>query len=105
MYNLSRGSEMIEPKELVNIGLYKSEREVIEDGIRHILLSHPEYRIEIAVEKYKCEKLSLGKAADIAGVSLEEMKEILKDRGVSLKGPKSVEEIRADAKRARKAMR
>lgn len=96
---------MIEPKELVNIGLYKNEREVIEDGIRRILLSHPEYKIEIAMEKYKREEVSLGKAADIAGVSLEEMKEILKDRGVPLKDLEGVEEIRIDAERAGKAMR
>ena len=96
---------LIKTREFVDLGLYESERDVIEDGIRHILRSHPEYRIEIAVEKYKQEKASLGKAADIAGVSLEEIKEIVKSRGVSLKGPRSIEEIHRDAEQARKAMR
>ena len=96
---------LIKTREFVDLGLYESERDVIEDGIRHILRSHPEYRIEIAVEKYKQEKASLGKAADIAGVSLEEIKEILKSRGVSLKGPRRIEEIHRDAEQARKAMR
>ena len=96
---------IIKAKEFVDLGLYESERDVIEDGIRHILRSHPEYKIGIAVEKYKQEKASLGKAADIAGVSLEEIKEILKSCGVSLKGPRSIEEIHEDAEQASKAMR
>ena len=96
---------VIEPKKLVELGLYKSELEVIEDGIRHLLRSHPEFRMRIAVEKYKQEEISLGKAAEIVGVSLEEMKEILKDQGIFLKGPESPEEIQEDAQKAKKARR
>lgn len=62
---------MIHPKELIKIGLYGSEQEAIEDGIRHLLLSHPEYRIEIAIERYKVEEVSLGKATDLTGLSVE----------------------------------
>ena len=67
----------IKPTELVALGLYGNEQDMIDDGIRHIFRSHPEYKIEIAVKKYKQEEVSLGKAAYIAGISLEEMKEIL----------------------------
>jgi predicted HTH domain antitoxin len=95
----------IKPKELVDLALYKDEQEVIEEGVRHILRSHPEYRIEIAIKRYKEEAVSLGKAADLAGISLEEMKEILKTRGVALKAQESKEEIKEDAKRAREALR
>jgi len=91
----------IKPKELVDLALYKDEQEVINEGIRYILRSRPEYRIEVAVKRYKEESVSLGKAADLAGISLEEMKEVLRSRGVALKGPESKEEIREDAKRAR----
>jgi len=91
----------IKPKELVDLALYKDEQEVIDEGLRHILRSHPEYRVEIAIKRYKEEVVSLGKAADLAGISLEEMKEILKTRGVALKGPESKEEIKEDAERAR----
>jgi len=95
----------IKPKELVDLALYKDEQEVIDEGVRYILRSHPEYRIEIAIKRYKEEAVSLGKAADIAGVSLEEMKDILRTRGVAQKGPESKEEIKEDAKRAREALR
>ena len=91
----------IKPKELVDLALYKDEQEVIDEGLRHILRSHPEYRVEIAIKRYKEEVVSLGKAADLAGISLEEMKEVLKSRGVALKGPESRQEIKEDAERAR----
>jgi predicted HTH domain antitoxin len=95
----------IKPKELVDLALYKDEQEVIDEGVRYILRSHPEYRIEIAVKRYKEEAVSLGRAADLAGISLEEMKEVLRSRGVALKGPESKAEIKEDAKRAREALR
>ena len=91
----------IKPKELVDLALYKDEQEVMEEGVRQILRSHPEYRVEIAIKRYKEEAVSLGKAADLAGISLEEMKEVLRTRGVALKGPESKKEIKEDAKRAR----
>jgi len=95
----------IKPKELVDLALYKDEQEVIDEGLRHILRSHPEYRVEIAIKRYKEEVVSLGKAADLAGISLEEMKEVLNSRGVALKGPESRQEIKEDAKRAREVLR
>jgi len=90
----------IKPKELVDLALYKDEQEVIDEGVRYILRSHPEYRMEIAIKRYKEEAVSLGRAADLAGISLEEMKEVLRTRGVALKGPESKEEIKEDAERA-----
>lgn len=98
------GTKAIKPEELIELGLYKDEQEVLEEGIRHILRLHPEYKIEIAVKRYKKEEDSLGKAADIAGMSIEEMKEILKARGVALKGPESVQEVNDDAERTRHAL-
>ncbi|MCS3672835.1 putative HTH domain antitoxin [Salinibacter ruber] len=95
----------IEPQELVDLGFYDDEQHVIEEGIRHILRKNPEYKIEIAVERYEDETVSLEKAADIAGVSVEEMKETLRLRGVALKGPEHKEEINDDAERARRALR
>ena len=92
----------IEPKELVDLGFYKSEPDVIEDGIRHLLRSHPEFRMRIAVEKYKREEISIGKAAELSGVSLEEMMDILREQGILLKGSENAEEIQEDAQRAKK---
>jgi predicted HTH domain antitoxin len=51
----------IKPKELVDLALYKDEQEVIDEGVRYILRSHPEYRMEIAIKRYKEEAVSLGR--------------------------------------------
>lgn len=63
-------------------GSYKDKEEVIADAFRTLLEKKPELRIKLAVEKYKSGKVSLNKAVEIAGVSPEEFKEILKERGI-----------------------
>jgi predicted HTH domain antitoxin len=42
----------------------------------------PELKTEIGVELYKEGKISLSRAAEIAGTSLEGIKDVLKHRGV-----------------------
>jgi len=95
----------IDACELVEAGFYKDEGEVIRDGIRYLLLYHPEYRVKVAVERYKKGKISLGKAADIAGFSIEEMKELLRGQGIPLVWGEDVKEIIEDAENARESMR
>jgi len=89
---------MVMPIDLVAAGLYRTQEEVIVDALRHLLHVHPEYRIALAVHRYQTdEEISLGKAAQLAGVSQEEMKEILVDRGVPLRlGPASIEEAQKE---------
>lgn len=43
----------------------------------------PSCRIEKAVEMYKFQKISLSRAAEIAGVCFEEFKEILAIKGIT----------------------
>jgi len=95
---------MVMPVELVDAGLYRTEGEVVVDALRHLLHAHPEYRIALAVHRYQMdEEVSLGKAAQLAGVSQEEVKEILADRGVSLRlGPASIEEAKEEVATLRK---
>jgi len=85
-------------KDLVEARLYDSEEKVIEDAFRHFLLAHPDLRIAVAVHRYRTdEEITLAKAAAIAGVSLERMKEILEQHGVPLRlGPESAEEARKE---------
>ncbi|MBD3155596.1 MAG: hypothetical protein GF368_02985 [Candidatus Aenigmarchaeota archaeon] len=44
--------------------------------------TRPELKIAIAIEMYKENEISLGRAAEIAGLTTVEFKETLKDRGV-----------------------
>lgn len=87
-----------EMESLRQAGHYSNKEEILKDAFRALLESRPELRISIAVELYKGGKISLNRAARLAGVTAEEMKEILAGRGVALKrGLTKPEERRARA--------
>jgi len=63
-------------------GGYGSRSEVLEDAFRALLNENPGLRVEFAVKKYKSGSISLNRAAEVAGKSSEEFKDILEDRGI-----------------------
>jgi len=69
-------------KVLVRAGYYSSELEVIKDAMRSLFRENTELKINAAIELYKEGEVSLGKAAEITGVTTIEFKEILGKRGV-----------------------
>jgi predicted HTH domain antitoxin len=75
----------LEIEYLLKIGAYRTEGEVLKDALRQLLLSRPGYRIDIAVKLYTDDKISLGKAAELAGMSFDEMKDVLIQRGIKPK--------------------
>ncbi|KAF5414350.1 MAG: hypothetical protein C5S48_09055 [Candidatus Methanogaster sp.] len=75
----------LEIEYLLKIGAYRTEGEVLKDALRQLLLSRPGYRIDIAVKLYTDDKISLGKAAELAGMSFDEMKDVLVQRGIEPK--------------------
>jgi len=85
---------LVSVRDLVEVDLYPDEESVIRDALRSLLRTRPEMRLELAVRRYEAEEdLSLARAAEIAGVSYDQMKELLAERGVALRlGPRSVEE-------------
>lgn len=58
---------------------------MLKDALRQLLLSRPKYRIGIAVKLYTGDKISLGKAAELVGISFDEMNEVLMQRGIKPK--------------------
>lgn len=95
----------IKPKELVKLGLYPDERQVIADGVRHLLQAHPEYRQEIAIARYQRGEISLAKAAALAGLTLPQMQELLRERGVPIPlGPTTMKELHQDVQNAKRAL-
>lgn len=83
----------LEIEYLLKIGAYRTEGEVLKDALRQLLLSRPGYRIDIAVKLYTDDKISLGRAAELAGISIDEMKEVLMQRGIKPKlGIETIEE-------------
>ena len=88
---------------LVKIGNYQTEEQVIQDAISHLLKAHPEYRIQLAFHLYQHEEISVGKAAEIAGVSFERMKRLLLDHGIQPRlGPQTVAQAQKEAKTLRR---
>ena len=70
--------------------------------LRHLLRARPEARMELAVHRYQSEELSLAKAADLAGVSWSQMREILVEKGIPPRlGPETAEEAEGEAQALR----
>ena len=85
--------ETWQTRDFVSAGLYEDERDVVRDAMRALLSEKPQLRLELAIHRYRVEQVSLAKAAALAGVSWERMREILLSRGVQLcLGPETEEE-------------
>lgn len=48
---------------LVRLGLYRSREEVISDAVRNLLLNNRSLRLELALDLFKTDEVSLGRAA------------------------------------------
>lgn len=66
------------------LGWYRDKNDFITDAINTLLSAHRELRIAIACKLYENEEISLGRAAEIVGTSIEEMKKIISDHGIKL---------------------
>lgn len=81
-------------KDLVDAKLYPNHEAVIEDALRSLFQERPQLRIELAVHSYQSQDISLAKAAHLARVSFDRMKEILVKRGIQLRlGPEDMREV------------
>ncbi|MCL5996542.1 MAG: UPF0175 family protein [Chloroflexi bacterium] len=84
-------------QDLVDAGIYPDADAVVREALRVLWQERPGVRIDVAVFRYINEPISIAKAAAIAGVSFDRMKDILAERGVELRlGPKTVEEARQE---------
>ena len=79
---------------ITELGIYRDKDSFILDAINTLLSSHIELRISIACRLYENEDVSLGKAAEIVGTSIEEMKNILSEHGIKLKIGTSIPKTR-----------
>ena len=60
---------------------FKNKSELLDEAVKLILRSNQAIRVELAVNLYVQEKVSLAKAAEISGVTTPEFKEILAEKG------------------------
>ena len=77
---------------LVRIRSYGSREEVISDAVRALLVLKPGLKMEVALDLYKNRDVSLWRAAEMAGLCLEEFKELLANRSIRIEVGASNEE-------------
>ena len=88
---------MVTLKSLVQAGLYPNEETALEEALRVLWQERPQLRLDWAVFQYRSRQLSLARAAALAGVSFDRMKETLVQRGIQPRlGPVNLDEAREE---------
>jgi len=67
---------------LIRVGYYRDRDTLVGDAFRTMLEVRPVLKTEIAIELYTKERISLSRAAEIAGTSIEGFKNSLEQRGI-----------------------
>lgn len=89
---------MITAQTLVEAGLYPDEQSVIQEALRVLWQERPQLRIEWAIHAYQTNDISLAKAASLANISFDRMKELLVARGIQPRlGPETIAEALQEA--------
>jgi len=84
----------MEMRALVRDGHYVNINEALKDAFRTLLNVRPELKTSAVIELYKEGEISIGKAAEMVGVSTIEFKDILANKGIRRKvGSRSREEL------------
>ena len=93
----------IDVQELVNAGVYPDADTAMKEALRVLWQERPDIRIDVAVHRYRTEGLSVAKAAALAGVCFDRMKEILNKRDVPLRlGPETLSDARDELEALRR---
>lgn len=87
--------------QLVKSGLYPNEQAALRSALRALFQLNPQTKLRMVVSAYEVGDIGLGKAAEMLGVSQEEMKDILREEGAEIHlGPQTVKELLEDARNA-----
>lgn len=86
-----------ELRAVVRAGGYRSRKEAVGHALEVLLTANPHLRMSTAVELYHRRKVTLSRAAEVAGMELEAFKERLAKEGVPLRVDESPEEVRVGA--------
>ncbi len=90
-----------EIEQLVRSRLFPDQQAVMRSAMRALFQARPGLRLDMVVSAYTAGDISLGKAAELLGVSQEEMKDILAESGAAVHlGPRTAEEALQDAENA-----
>ncbi|MGB8216947.1 MAG: UPF0175 family protein [Candidatus Methanoperedens sp.] len=67
---------------LVEKGYYPSKSELMKDAFRALLNTKTDLKISLAIELYLKGNISIGRAAELAGLTTIEFKDVLAGRGI-----------------------
>ena len=73
-------------------GLYEDETDLITDAVRMLLAARPDVRHASACQLYGHGVVSLGKAAELAGLDIVGFKQVLARHSITRTAPESVDE-------------
>jgi len=71
---------------IIHAGYYDNRSELIRDALRLFFTQKKEIRLAAAIELYRENKITISRAAEIAGIPLDNMKSILEDEELLKRG-------------------
>ena len=71
---------------LISAGYYDNRSEIIREAVRLFLSQKPEIRLVAALKLYRENKITISRAAEIAGIPYDDIKTILIDEGIIKRG-------------------
>jgi predicted HTH domain antitoxin len=72
----------LELNALINAGVFQSKGEAVDEALRMLFVTRPQLRAEAAIHLFKSGEVTLGRAAEIAGLVRWEFEALLADRGI-----------------------
>ncbi len=85
---------------------FSSEQEAIREAVQMMFASRPQLRLETAIQQYLDGEITLGRAAESAGVTRWRFRELLEQRGIRLEvEARPAKELEEAVQRIRKRRR
>lgn len=78
---------------MAETGLYDSKEAFLAHAVEVLLTARPDLREAVAYKLYEKGVLSIGRTAEFAGISIENLKEALHLRGIKRESSESLEEM------------
>lgn len=69
---------------VVRAGCFTSEQEAVREAVQTLFAIKPQLRFEAAIQRYREGEITLGRAAELAGVTRWRFQEMLEQRGIRL---------------------
>lgn len=67
---------------LIEAGYYPNKSDVLKDAIRTLMETRSDLKLAASIEMFRKGKVSVGRASELAGLSVVEFKEVLIARGI-----------------------